>query len=197
MVTCTKCKIEKPGDTEHFSPNHKKRNGLSSWCRECMRTRAREKMRERRADPVERIKVKEEKRRHYLSAKGKEMKVRSMARDNARQRHSKTEERFGKEMVWVWTPELWEECKARFQGCAYCGVSPEGVTIEQDHFIPLSHPDCPGTTPWNMVSACQHCNRSKGALHPRDWLAKKPWGAGVHARVAGVLTSLRSDNPRS
>ena len=38
MLTCTKCKREKPGTTEFFPLHNKKRNGLDSWCRECRAT---------------------------------------------------------------------------------------------------------------------------------------------------------------
>lgn len=35
MLTCTRCKREKPGTNEFFPPHNKKANGLDSWCREC------------------------------------------------------------------------------------------------------------------------------------------------------------------
>jgi len=35
MKTCTRCKIEKPENTEFFPPHNKKNNGLDSWCRVC------------------------------------------------------------------------------------------------------------------------------------------------------------------
>ena len=35
MLTCTKCKEEKPASLSHFPPHNKKRNGLDSWCRTC------------------------------------------------------------------------------------------------------------------------------------------------------------------
>lgn len=38
LLTCTKCKAEKPGSTEFFPPHNKKRNGLDSWCRACRST---------------------------------------------------------------------------------------------------------------------------------------------------------------
>ena len=38
MLTCTKCKIEKPASAEYFPLHNKKRNGLDSWCRECRAT---------------------------------------------------------------------------------------------------------------------------------------------------------------
>jgi hypothetical protein len=35
MLSCTKCKCEKPATAEHFPLHNKKRNGLDSWCRAC------------------------------------------------------------------------------------------------------------------------------------------------------------------
>lgn len=35
MLTCTRCKKEKPGTPEFFPLHNKKANGLDSWCREC------------------------------------------------------------------------------------------------------------------------------------------------------------------
>lgn len=38
LLTCTRCKAEKPGTAEFFPPHNKKRNGLDSWCRACRAT---------------------------------------------------------------------------------------------------------------------------------------------------------------
>ena len=38
MLTCTRCKQEKPGTPEFFPLHNKKANGLDSWCRECRNT---------------------------------------------------------------------------------------------------------------------------------------------------------------
>ena len=38
LLTCTRCKAEKPATTEFFPPHNKKRNGLDSWCRGCRAT---------------------------------------------------------------------------------------------------------------------------------------------------------------
>ena len=37
MRICTKCKREYPATGDHFPPNKKSSDGLSSWCRECGR----------------------------------------------------------------------------------------------------------------------------------------------------------------
>jgi hypothetical protein len=38
LLTCTKCKEEKPASSEYFPLHNKKRNGLDSWCRTCRST---------------------------------------------------------------------------------------------------------------------------------------------------------------
>lgn len=35
MLSCTKCKTEKPATAEYFPLHNKKRNGFDSWCRTC------------------------------------------------------------------------------------------------------------------------------------------------------------------
>jgi hypothetical protein len=35
LLTCTRCKNEKPGTAEFFPLHNKKKNGLDSWCRAC------------------------------------------------------------------------------------------------------------------------------------------------------------------
>lgn len=38
LLTCTKCKEDKPSTIEFFPPHNKKRNGFDSWCRSCRAT---------------------------------------------------------------------------------------------------------------------------------------------------------------
>jgi hypothetical protein len=35
MKKCTRCKVEKPLDIEHFPPHNKTKSGFDSWCRSC------------------------------------------------------------------------------------------------------------------------------------------------------------------
>ena len=43
MLTCTRCKIEKPETSEFFPLHNKKGNGLDSWCRDCRNQYKRER----------------------------------------------------------------------------------------------------------------------------------------------------------
>jgi hypothetical protein len=61
--------------------------------------------------------------------------------------------------------------------CAVC-ARPRGLwhTISQDHWVPLTSPDCPGTVPSNMLPLCygaDGCNNSKGKKDPALWLVEK------------------------
>jgi uncharacterized Zn ribbon protein len=61
--------------------------------------------------------------------------------------------------------------------CAIC-ERPRGLwhTLAQDHWIPLTHPDCPGTVPTNILPLCHGedgCNNSKGKKDPEAWLVAK------------------------
>ena len=38
LLTCTRCKTEKPATADYFPLHNKKRNGLDSWCRRCRAT---------------------------------------------------------------------------------------------------------------------------------------------------------------
>ena len=38
LLTCTRCKEDKPATLEFFPPHNKKRNGMDSWCRQCRAT---------------------------------------------------------------------------------------------------------------------------------------------------------------
>ncbi len=61
--------------------------------------------------------------------------------------------------------------------CAVCG-RPRGLwhTLAADHWLPLTHPDCPGTVPTNIVPLCHGeggCNNSKGKKMPDVWLEER------------------------
>jgi len=50
--TCIVCKITKPLDLEHFGPCKNKINGYTSYCRECIREKNREKAKRKREENV-------------------------------------------------------------------------------------------------------------------------------------------------
>lgn len=71
---------------------------------------------------------------------------------------------------WKRALEYFHDC------CAVCG-RPQGLwhTLAQDHWIPLSSPDCPGTTAKNIVPLCHGidgCNNKKNSKNPETWLVE-------------------------
>lgn len=160
LLACTKCKNPLPPTLEFFGPKPAKANKLDSWCRSCVRERARLNQQKRRLETPEL--VREEKRRHAQSPVGRETKRVYSAVDNHKRRQSSG-------LPFIWSRKLWDRCRADWLYlCAYCGAKPE--SLWQDHFVTLSDPQCPGTVPWNMVPACAFCNLSKSRSRPERWL---------------------------
>ena len=52
MLTCTRCKVEKPATPEAFPLHNGKKNGLDSWCRACRATYRSENCRGQHRDVI-------------------------------------------------------------------------------------------------------------------------------------------------
>lgn len=69
---------------------------------------------------------------------------------------------------WLLCLEYWHYC------CAVCGNQLRdlfgNVKPHADHWIPIEHPECPGTTPDNMICLCNSCNSRKNDIPPLEWL---------------------------
>lgn len=178
IKTCPKCSKALPRTKEFFW----ERSGTPyfySWCKNCVRAHTREVQRKRRMSPTDRATVLEEKYRYKNSEKGILNKRERSAIDNNKRRQRK------KAIAYNWTLEMWEKCKQAWKNkCAYCGAT---AKLTQDHFIPLSHPQCTGTIQGNMVPACLKCNCSKGSIHPQDWIVDKQ----AYVRIIEVLDYLK------
>ena len=179
MQQCTKCGTVYPATLAHFGPKPRCSNGLASWCRECARKKARDGRAKIRASASGKQKIKQERKRYAQSELGKKTKRASSRVHNAKRRQRKTG------LPFAWTNSDWLGCLSAFGcACAYCGSTTD---LHQDHFIPISHPDCPGTVVGNMVPACGPCNLSKGAKHPHTWVADE----ATLTRVDRILRGLR------
>lgn len=77
------------------------------------------------------------------------------------------------------TAQDWRNCLDYFNGCcAVCDRPLYGILHKPhcDHWVPLAHPDCPGTIVGNMICLCggsDGCNQSKGGKHPNIWLKER------------------------
>jgi 5-methylcytosine-specific restriction endonuclease McrA len=78
----------------------------------------------------------------------------------------------------------WQAALDHFGGC--CAVCGAPGTLHQDHWIPLTSADCPGTVRWNMIPLCVACNLSKHARPPAEWIAERfapVEGAAIQRRI--------------
>lgn len=98
------------------------------------------------------------------------------------------------------TPEQWQFALDYFGGCcAYCGKHPglfDVLCVE--HYVPMSSPDCEGTTVTNCVPACHGlsgCNNSKRNKDPETWVITafgKRKGRKILKRIADYFATVRS-----
>src|ERR1044071_6427711 len=159
---CTKCKSLHPSTQEFFSPDKRCSNGLHSYCRICERKRSNEYRKTRRKTPEGKKIIAEHTKRYRPSPKGINQKRISSSIHNHKRRQRFTN------LPFDWSIRYWNECLNAFGNrCAYC--EKEGP-FHQDHYVPLSHPECTGTVRGNIVPACVNCNLSKGSLHPHIWI---------------------------
>lgn len=107
-------------------------------------------------------------------------KSRKWAKDNPHKRRaSKLRRRARKHSLPdTFTNDDWQHALDYFNHCcAVCGRQLNdmfgGHTAAADHWIPLDHPDCPGTVPTNIVPLCHGvggCNNRKSSKMPDEWL---------------------------
>lgn len=77
----------------------------------------------------------------------------------------------------TFTTQEWLNCLEYFNHCcAVCGSQLRdlfGDTVPHaDHWIPLASEECTGTVVTNMICLCNHCNLSKSATMPQEWLLR-------------------------
>lgn len=159
MRRCTRCREAKPLDRSHFG--RKSKRHWSSWCIRCIRDYARVRAAKDRREHPEKIRA--SKRAYAQSERGKKYKRSRSALDN----HARRQRHRGKPIQW--RASDWRRARLFFgDRCAYCDGERQ---LTQDHFIPISHPQFPGTIRGNIVPACQPCNSSKCDSDPFIWVA--------------------------
>lgn len=71
------------------------------------------------------------------------------------------------------TPAQWRKAVLYWEGrCVYCGEKFDRAVRKKtlDHYIPIAHLQCPGTTAQNCVPACYSCNMSKWKKDADEWV---------------------------
>lgn len=93
----------------------------------------------------------------------------------------------------TFTPEQWQAClEYHNHCCAVCGKQLYDLWGEvephADHWIPITYngDDNPGTVVENMICLCNHCNSSKSAKMPYDWLKEQFGTRQANAILARV-----------
>lgn len=100
------------------------------------------------------------------------------------------------------TIKEWQHAKDHFNGCcAVCGRPFKDLfgthTVAQDHWIPLSSPDCPGTIAKNIIPLCHGvsgCNNSKRDKNAFQWLVErfgKRKAKHIYDKIIAYFDSIR------
>ena len=148
---CTKCKRELPATLEYFAEAPKKKNGLTSHCRECRNRRKRNLYKERKEN---------NQYQEYYQANKLKYKATTL-----RQR--------GYENITENELNIIIDNFKNDKGiliCPYCGREILDLDmIHFDHFIPYSVDKLKERNLSNLVPVCKYCNRSKWDEPFRDW----------------------------
>jgi 5-methylcytosine-specific restriction endonuclease McrA len=196
-------------DPERFNKNKSRKDGLSQYCRSCANaitnkwgTANPDKKKEcgrvgykkfydnNRDKELARLKKSTDLYRANNPEKIKEG-LRVYRQNNPDIINAQTQRRNAKRLSLPvdWSARLWKQCLDFFGNrCVYCHR--DDLPLEQDHFIPLNDPQCPGTVPWNMVPACRGCNSRKNDNNPFTWESKFDW---IHFLIRICENSLVTD----
>ena len=187
MKTCTLCKIQKP--TTDFGKHSQKPDGLSSWCLQCSREKARVRLsqpstkkqkqeydKKRYLDPVVQENAVNRARKHYESnKKERKAKVAEWQKQNKDKvlSYKKANKYKRREIIsnsTVSAREFLEWENTQLKVCVYCGVSCSDA-YQIDHIEPLSRGGTHDLN--NLVIACPTCNREKSNTPMIVWIARK------------------------
>jgi len=182
---CTKCSAVFPSTVEYFDRDNHRPDGLLPICKKC---NANKSAQWAKANP-DRVRL----------------RARKSAKKYAVQRRVSWHRYRTRKLALPcdFTNTDWQRALDYFShSCAACG-KPRGLwhTLAQDHWIPLSNPNCPGTVPANIVPLCHTkkdgtdgCNNTKGGQSPEIWLEKKFGKAkatSIMKRIKAYFSTVR------
>jgi 5-methylcytosine-specific restriction endonuclease McrA len=191
---CSKCKNEYPATPEFYRVSARRRQGLSSECVFCLRTRAidyNKRKPEKRQLGVINYKrnhserIKELKHASYLRHRDAVIAAARLyrKRNPGCLRHDPYKSRAKWARLRALRKSRVQASSAHYtrddvvrqlaqqnNACYYCGVDLQATVFEVDHYIPLSKGGSNG--PDNIVIACRFCNRSKNNRDPEVFIAE-------------------------
>ena len=97
-------------------------------------------------------------------------------KNKAKKKHHKkrTSKETLEEHYRLFSEEDWIECQKVFNyECAYCGYKHKYKFLQREHVVAKSKGGI--LEPKNVIPACFHCNRSKGAMDMEKWYKKQPF----------------------
>lgn len=190
MKQCSKCGEWKTPIV--FSKNKKCKDGLSTWCKECVK----KYNKQYKKDNKQKIKI--NKKLYNIKHKNEIIKYRRQYRNRNKDKIKEYNKQYREKY-----PEVARKSKLKRRSlkanlpfnftvvdecialtyfnncCAICGRSfkdlPNSLHVSFDHWIPLSDKrlDNPGTVPENMIPLCcgvGGCNSLKHARNPEQWV---------------------------
>lgn len=191
---CSKCGTEYPLTSEFWHAYKKNPYGLRPDCKVCNNAKRRhtyENNRERTKETFERWYAINSYRVKAASIRWeKENPEKSRVRNQRKRARRRS-------LPSTLTVKQWQQCLDYFgHTCAVCGRSRDlWHTLAQDHWIPVAHPDCPGTTALNIVPLCHSkkggtdgCNNLKSDMRAEDWIISR---FGKH-KAAEILRRIAS-----
>lgn len=223
MKFCAKCQDMKPATPDYFKRDKTRPDGLFPYCKTCTRLQSksitpeeRERNRQRslayasahREEARLRAKQWHWNNRDYVLSYQRANRTNAASWRRTYRAHnplvhkvSNNRRRARKlELPDTLTKVQWQRTLEHFgHTCAVCG-RPEGLwhRLAIDHWIPLSSPDCPGTTVDNVVPLCHGidgCNNSKGDTDPAIWLERRYGTKKARKILARINDYLASTEP--
>lgn len=203
------CGRELPATEEYFYRGAGGRFGLMAMCKQCKRAKRHEYVvsphgKQKSNEYYRRPEVKEKRRKQQRLFRATETRrdymkqYRATPAGKSARALSANRRRARKcALPSTFTSADWQRCLDYWHGCcAYCGRQANGLfaQVHQEHFIPFTSPDCPGTVPWNMLPACDVCNLGKNNREPRAWVIEKfgkRKGAAILKRIDEYFGDLK------
>lgn len=178
---CTGCNQWLPADATHFFVNRTGSDGLTTRCKDCLKSQVSNYESNNRGKRNKRIRQRYSKQPDRVIARiRKYQKAHPEIQQKREARKLNLPDNFSQQ-YWERVLEYFNSC------CAYCG-NQQGFwnRLCMEHFIPLRSSNCPGTVPSNIIPACKACNSSKGRKPPAEWLTQK-FGA---RKAKQILTKI-------